>query len=161
MRKPFRPSETPSEAQLPAMSTEGRKQAAASRTTSPFVSKVEGKRKRSLRQYQARMVSLSLIAPVKRTRSVRPSFSAYARTAGPSAPPPMKTMRKSAPFAARAASASRMMRRPLYHMSRPTNRNTGTPSGRSYPAVTARISSAGTRSRGTSTPFSIMVYSPS
>ena len=59
MKKPLRPSVTSSAAQLPAISTLGRPQAAASRTTRPLVSKVEGNRNRSARQYQARMISRS------------------------------------------------------------------------------------------------------
>ena len=59
MKKPLRPSVISSAAQLPAIRTLARPQAAASRTTSPFVSKVEGKRKRSARQYHARITSRS------------------------------------------------------------------------------------------------------
>ena len=44
-----------SAAQLPSTNTLASAQAAASRTTRPLVSKVEGKRKRSARQYQARI----------------------------------------------------------------------------------------------------------
>ena len=63
-------------AQLPAMSTLAREQAAASRTTRPLVSKVEGKRNRSARQYQARMRFRSRMGSEKQTTSVSPSFSA-------------------------------------------------------------------------------------
>ena len=51
------------------------------------------------------------------------------------------TMRKSFPLAFSIASASRVIRRPLYHMMRPTKRYSGTSSGRSNPAVTSAISS--------------------
>ena len=43
--------------------------AAASRTTRPFVSNVDGKRNRSDLPYHARMISRSEIAPVKKQRS--------------------------------------------------------------------------------------------
>ena len=131
IRKPFRPSVTPSAAQLPAMSTLGQPLAAASRTTRPFVSKVEGNRNRSARLYHARSVSRSAMEPVKKQRSESRSVSTSARTSFSSPPAPMNTMRKSCPCSRSARSASRMICRPLYHISRPTKRNSGTPSGRS------------------------------
>ena len=59
MVKPLRPSVTSSAAQEPSISTLASPQAAASRTTSPLVSKVEGKRNRSARVFQARRTSRS------------------------------------------------------------------------------------------------------
>ena len=64
-------------------------------------------------------------------------------------------MRKSTFFSRSVFSASKMMRIPLYHISRPTKRKTGTFCGRSYLPVAAAMASSDTRPRGTSTPFSI------
>ena len=69
MQKPFRPSPTPSDAQEFRIITVAVPLAAASRTTRPFVSNVDGKRNRSDLPYHARMISRSEIAPVKKQRS--------------------------------------------------------------------------------------------
>ena len=53
------PSSTPSQAQLPRTSTEPNEHAAASRTTRPLVSNVDGNRNRSARVYQAASCSRS------------------------------------------------------------------------------------------------------
>ena len=65
MQKPFRPSD----AQEFRIITVAVPLAAASRTTRPFVSNVDGKRNRSDLPYHARMISRSEIAPVKKQRS--------------------------------------------------------------------------------------------
>ena len=63
-------------AQLPRTRTLASSQAAASRTTRPLVSNVDGKRNRSARQYQARMTLRSYLGEVKNTQSDRPRDSA-------------------------------------------------------------------------------------
>lgn len=65
IKNPFLSSVMPSAAQLPPISTLASPQAAASRTTIPFVSYVDGKRNRSALVFHARSCSLSYTAPVK------------------------------------------------------------------------------------------------
>ena len=161
IRKPFLPSVTPSDAQLSFMMTDAVLLAAASLTTRPLVSKVDGKRKRSARLYHALKCSLSLTAPVNMTLRSSPSSLAYDLTSASSPPAPTKTILKSEPSRPSSERASSMMRRPLYHMSLPMNRKQGTPSGRSKPPVTSCTRSEDTSSSGRSTPLGITMYSPS
>ena len=153
MRMPVSPSVMPSAAQLPSMSTLPSEHAAASRTTRPFVSNVEGKSSRSARVYHARIVSRSRSVPVKRQRSVRPSCAAYSSTAGRSCPSPTNTMQKSPPASRTFLSPSRMMRSPLYHMMRPMNRYTGLSADSAHFLLSASTASGDALPRGRSTPF--------
>lgn len=61
---PLRPSVTPSAAQLPLIRILPNEHAAASRTTIPLVSYVEGNTNISPQKYNVRRISLSCIAPV-------------------------------------------------------------------------------------------------
>ena len=97
---------------------------------------------------------------MKKTRSDRPSEAQYAVISSLSPPPPIKTMRKSCPLSRSAPSASRMMRMPLYHIMRPTNRNSGSSAGRSYAAPICAICASLTRPRGKSTPLGMTDHSP-
>ena len=128
---PLTLSVTSSAAQLPATSTLPSAHAAASRTTRPFVSKVDGNRNMSARQYHARMRLRSWIGGEKNTLSLSPSFSVSATISSLSLPPPTNTMRKSCPLSRSFAIPSSIILMPLYHIILPTNRNTGTFFGRS------------------------------
>ena len=157
MRIPVSPSVMPSAAQLPSMSTLPSEHAAASRTTRPFVSNVEGKSRRSARVYHTRIASRSRSAPVKRQRPVRPSCAAYSSTAARSWPSPTNTMQKSPPASRTFLSPSRRMRSPLYHIMRPINRYTGLSGGSDHLLLSASTASGEALPRGRSTPFGMTI----
>ena len=72
-------------------------QAAASLTTRPLVSKVDGNRNRSPMQKYFLKSCLSFMGPVNMTFSVRPADSEYFSISSMSMPPPTNTILKSRP----------------------------------------------------------------
>ena len=121
----------PSAAQEPSISTLASPQAAASRTTIPLVSYVEGNRNRSARVFHALSSPRSYTGPVNitapfsrlpgvlaipssvRSYSVMPQLFTVALSPSASLPEPMNTMRKSVPSSASGFSASSISGSPL------------------------------------------------